>query len=166
MPRSHAEAMAIAPSVVTMFRQRLLSVVERLLSEGESYAEISVERLVSEAGLFALDLLRLLRGQRRLLRAWFTQVILELEERPRDGGSSTALPLSPTSMPPRQIVRSYRPHTTLMAALVRHLLLRRDRGEEVAMMMGRNGAACSVTCSEAGGGLDRSRPDPRRHVLA
>ena len=32
-------------------RRRLLAVVEQLLTEGESYAEISVERLVSEANL-------------------------------------------------------------------------------------------------------------------
>ena len=61
-------------------RRRLLAVVEELLMRGESYAEISVERLVSEAKLSRSTFYVYFEDKGDLLRAWFAQVIEELED--------------------------------------------------------------------------------------
>jgi TetR/AcrR family transcriptional regulator, ethionamide resistance regulator len=99
-------------------RDRLLAVVEQLLERGESYTEISVERLVSEAGLSRSTFYVYFEDKGDLLRAWFTEIEAELESAARrwwalDSHSNredlrTALDT---------VVKTYRPHTTLMAAM-------------------------------------------------
>lgn len=120
-------------------RRRLLAVVERLMSEGESYAEISVERLVSEAGLSRSTFYVYFEDKGDLLRAWFTQVIEELEDAASAwwqlDGSATRTDLHAALA---QIVHSYRPHTTLMAALYDISSYDVTAREEVTTMMGRN----------------------------
>jgi TetR/AcrR family transcriptional regulator, ethionamide resistance regulator len=120
-------------------RRRLLTVVERLMSQGESYAEISVERLVSEAGLSRSTFYVYFEDKGDLLRAWFTQVIEELEDAAgawwQLDGSATRADLHVAL---GQIVRSYRPHTTLMAALYDISSYDVTAREEVTTMMGRN----------------------------
>jgi TetR/AcrR family transcriptional regulator, ethionamide resistance regulator len=121
-------------------RRRLLAVVEQMLKDGDSYAEISVERLVSEAKLSRSTFYVYFEDKGDLLRAWFAQVIEELEDAASawwtlDGRSQR----SDLRDALAQIVHSYRPHTTLMAALYDISSYDRTAREEVAMMMGRNG---------------------------
>lgn len=120
-------------------RRRLLAVVAELLRGGESYAEISVERLVSEAGLSRSTFYVYFEDKGDLLRAWFEQVIEELEAAAtawwKLDGSATRADLRGAL---GQIVVAYRPHTTLMAALFD--LSAYDVGvrEQVHAMMARN----------------------------
>ena len=99
-------------------RDRLLTVVERLLSEGESYTELSVERLVTEAQLSRSTFYVYFEDKGDLLRAWFSEIEAEVESAARDwwalGRRSTRDELHAAL---GQVVAVYRPHTTLMAAM-------------------------------------------------
>jgi AcrR family transcriptional regulator len=98
-------------------RVRLLEVVERLLHEGESFTEISVERLVSEAGMSRSTFYVYFEDKGDLLGAWFEEIVAELVEATSGwwtlDGSSTREDLHAVL---DRVVRTYRPHTTLMAA--------------------------------------------------
>src|SRR3954449_6809724 len=59
-------------------RARLLAVVERLLAEGESFTEISVERMVAEAGMARSTFYVYFTDKGDLLRAWFARITDEL----------------------------------------------------------------------------------------
>jgi AcrR family transcriptional regulator len=122
-------------------RQRLLAVVEELLGRGESYAEISVERLVSEAKLSRSTFYVYFEDKGDLLRAWFAQVIEELEDAAggwwRLDGTATKADLRKALA---QIVNTYRPHTTLMAALYDMSSYDATVRDEVTTMMARNTA--------------------------
>jgi AcrR family transcriptional regulator len=120
-------------------RRRLLTVVEELLKGGESYAEISVERLVSEAQLSRSTFYVYFEDKGDLLRAWFAQVVEELED------AATAwwnLDETATRDDLRaalaRIVHTYRPHTTLMAALYEMSPYDATVREEVTAMMSSN----------------------------
>jgi AcrR family transcriptional regulator len=122
-------------------RQRLLAVVEELLTRGESYAEISVERLVSEAKLSRSTFYVYFEDKGDLLRAWFAQVIEELDDAAGRwwtlDGTATKADLR-TAL--AQIVNTYRPHTTLMAALYDMSSYDATVRDEVTTMMTRNTA--------------------------
>ena len=99
-------------------RDRLLAVVERLLAGGESYTEISVERLVSDAGLSRSTFYVYFEDKGDLLRAWFSEIEAEVESAARDwwalGRHSEREDLRRALS---NVVNAYRPHTTLMAAM-------------------------------------------------
>lgn len=98
-------------------RQRLLGVVERLLEEGESFTEISVERLVSEAGMSRSTFYVYFEDKGDLLRAWFEDITTELRGAAADwfaiDADSSREDLRAAL---DKVVKTYRPHTTLMAA--------------------------------------------------
>jgi AcrR family transcriptional regulator len=135
--RSHGNRAARRDEV----RERLLAVVRDLLAAGETYAEISVERLVAEAGLSRSTFYVYFEDKGDLLRAWFKQVIEEL-----NAASGAWWSLDGTSgyddlhVALEQIVRAYRPHTALMAALYDISSYDAVAREEVGAMMGRNAA--------------------------
>ncbi len=120
-------------------RRRLLAVVEQLLTDGESYAEISVERLVSEANLSRSTFYVYFEDKGDLLRAWFRQVIEELEEAAVHWWS-----LDETASKDdlrdalARVVNAYRPHTTLMAALYDMSSYDANVRDQVTTMMSRN----------------------------
>jgi len=99
-------------------RDRLLAVVERLLEEGESYTEISVERLVSAARLSRSTFYVYFQDKGELLTAWFAEIQAEVENAahnwwalgPGSGKDELRAALA-------KVVKTYRPHTTLMAAM-------------------------------------------------
>lgn len=99
-------------------RDRLLAVVEQLLDQGESYTELSVERLVSEAGISRSTFYVYFEDKGDLLRAWFTEIEAELESAARDwwalNSSSRREDLRAAL---DRVVKAYRPHTTVMAAM-------------------------------------------------
>jgi AcrR family transcriptional regulator len=98
-------------------RARLLEVVEQLLEEGEGFTEISVERLVAAAGMSRSTFYVYFEDKGDLLRGWFGDIIAELT-------AATdrwwALGADATQEDLREIlehvVKTYKPHTTLMAA--------------------------------------------------
>jgi AcrR family transcriptional regulator len=99
-------------------RDRLLEVVQQLLGEGESYTELSVERLVSEAGISRSTFYVYFQDKGDLLRAWFAEIEAEIETAARDWW---ALDSSSSREDLRaalgKVVKTYRPHTALMAAM-------------------------------------------------
>jgi AcrR family transcriptional regulator len=135
--RSHGNRAARRDEV----RERLLVVVRDLLAAGETYAEISVERLVVEAGLSRSTFYVYFEDKGDLLRAWFKQVVEELNAA---SGTWWSLDGAATYDDLRvalgQIVHAYRPHTTLMAALYDISAYDPVAREEVGVMMGRNAA--------------------------
>ena len=99
-------------------RTRLLEVVERLLAAGEGFTELSVERLVAEAGIARSTFYVYFEDKGDLLRAWFAEITDEL----RDSAAAWwTLGPSPSLGEVRAaldgIVTTYRPHTVLMAAV-------------------------------------------------
>jgi TetR/AcrR family transcriptional regulator, ethionamide resistance regulator len=98
-------------------RHRLLEVVERLLEEGESFTEISVERLVSDAGMSRSTFYVYFEDKGDLLRAWYGDINAELGEAASEwwklGADATR---DDVRRALEGIVLSYRPHVTLMAA--------------------------------------------------
>jgi AcrR family transcriptional regulator len=98
-------------------RQRLLGVVEKLLEEGESFTEISVERLVSEAGMSRSTFYVYFEDKGDLLRAWFEDITAEISVAATDwwalGADATQEQLRSAL---DRVVKTYKPHTTLMAA--------------------------------------------------
>ncbi|EHN10623.1 Transcriptional regulator TetR family [Patulibacter medicamentivorans] len=99
-------------------RGKLLAVVERLLEDGESFTEISVERMVSEAGVSRSTFYVYFEDKGDLLTAWFEEIRAEVTEA---ADSWWALTAEATRDDVRaaldRIVKTYRPHTTLMAAV-------------------------------------------------
>lgn len=99
-------------------RDRLLAVVERLLSEGENYTEISVERLVTDARLSRSTFYVYFEDKGDLLRAWFGEIEAEIAAAARDwwglAGTSSREDLRAALS---AVVKTYQPHTTLMAAM-------------------------------------------------
>jgi AcrR family transcriptional regulator len=122
-------------------RARLLAVVEELLASGESYASISVERLVAEANLSRSTFYVYFEDKGDLLRAWFAQVLDEIEHAAEAwwqvGGEATKDDLR-TAL--GQVLRAYRPHTTLMAAVFDTAAYDSTVRGEVSTMMARNSA--------------------------
>jgi len=99
-------------------RARLLEVIERLLGDGETFTEISVERMVAETGMARSTFYVYFTDKGDLLRAWFAEISDELraaakgwwELRPPFGFHDVRAALN-------TIVAAYRPHTPLMAAV-------------------------------------------------
>src|SRR4051794_10992972 len=59
-------------------RARLLEVVERLLADGDTFTEISVERMVAEAGMARSTFYVYFTDKGDLLRSWFAEITDEL----------------------------------------------------------------------------------------
>ena len=99
-------------------RGRLLGVVERLLGEGDTFTEISVERMVAEAGIARSTFYVYFEDKGDLLEAWFGEITAELRTAAAEWwrlGPTPAYPDLRAAL--AAIVSTYRPHTTLMAAM-------------------------------------------------
>src|SRR5215213_10206122 len=98
-------------------RRRLLAVVENLLDKGENFTEVSVERLVSEAGISRSTFYVYFEDKGDLLRGWFDDITADLVNAAGTWWSSGA---GATHEDVREalgrLVTAYRPHITLMAA--------------------------------------------------
>jgi AcrR family transcriptional regulator len=123
-------------------RERLLGVVERLLDEGESYTEISVERLVQEAGMSRSTFYDYFEDKGDLLRAWFGEITAQLAEAATEwwtvDGETSRDDLGAIL---DRLIRTYAPHTTLMAATYDAAAYDPAIRELVADMMATNTAA-------------------------
>lgn len=145
-------------------RERLLEVVEQLLEDGESFTEISVERLVSAAGMSRSTFYVYFEDKGDLLRAWFEEITEELGEAAADwwklGGEATRDDLKAAL---DNIVRTYRPHTTLMAATYDAAAYDLSVRELVEGMMEGNGAGLRkhIRAGQKAGFIDSGLP-PRQ----
>ncbi|MGQ0466492.1 MAG: TetR/AcrR family transcriptional regulator [Sporichthyaceae bacterium] len=98
-------------------RAKLLGAIEQMLGEGESFTELSVERLVAAAGVARSTFYVYFEDKGELLRAWLEDITGELDtsakgwwkldEQAKYDDLRAAL---------SAIVETYRPHTNLMAA--------------------------------------------------
>jgi AcrR family transcriptional regulator len=99
--------------------RRLLVAVETLLAEGESFTEVSVERLVGEAQISRSTFYVYFEDKGDLLQALTTDVMSEVIDAAR---AWWELPpeadRADVEAAMRGIVAAYRGHTTLMAAVV------------------------------------------------
>ncbi|MGH9000467.1 MAG: TetR/AcrR family transcriptional regulator [Acidimicrobiia bacterium] len=138
-------------------RHRLLEVVERLLEAGESFTEISVERMVSEAGLARSTFYLYFADKGDLLVAWFTEITVDLERAAREWWN-----LEPEATRDdlrralEHIVSTYRPHTTLMAAAYDAAAYDEAVRALVAEMMNRNiaGLRSHIRAGQKAGSID------------
>lgn len=138
-------------------RHRLLEVVERLLGEGETFTEISVERMVAQAGLARSTFYLYFQDKGDLLVAWFGEITGELEAAARRwwrlGAGATRDDLRGAL---DGIVATYRPHTTLMAAMYDAAAYDGEVRALVTAMMDRNiaGLRKHIRAGQKGGWVD------------
>jgi len=98
-------------------RDQLLEVVERLIEEGESFTEISVERIVAEADISRTTFYVYFADKGDMLSAWFADIAAEVA-----AGVSGWWEMGPQSTREdlrraiESAVNAYRPHIALMAA--------------------------------------------------
>jgi AcrR family transcriptional regulator len=98
-------------------RDQLLEVVERLIDEGESFTEISVERIVAEADISRTTFYVYFADKGDMLSAWFADIAAEVAAGISGwwemGAQSTREDLRGAI---ESAVNAYRPHIALMAA--------------------------------------------------
>ena len=98
---------------------RLLEAVERLLAEGDSYTELSVERLVQEAGISRSTFYVYFEDKGDLLRALVSDVIGELIAAARVWWDLPAgFTRDDMVNAIRGLIDTYRPHGRLLGAVV------------------------------------------------
>ncbi|MDO9409372.1 TetR/AcrR family transcriptional regulator [Patulibacter sp.] len=98
-------------------RRELLVAIEELVSDGESFTEISVERLVSKTGISRSTFYVYFEDKGELLRAWFQDIRSQVDDAvggwwALDGDASRDDLRRALST----VVTAYRPHIPLMAA--------------------------------------------------
>jgi AcrR family transcriptional regulator len=142
-------------------RGRLLEVVERLLDEGETFTEISVERMVSEAGVSRSTFYVYFADKGELLQAWFAEITSALESAAREwwalGPSASRADLRDALA---HIVKAYRPHTTLMAAVYDAAAYDAGLRQLVSAMMDGNiaGLRKHIRVGQKAGSIDTELP--------
>ena len=97
-------------------RRQLVEVVDRLVGDGESYADLTVERLAQAAGMSRSTFYLYFEDKGELLRAWFESVSDELVDAARDWWAlGPQVTRDDVHAALGAILRAYRPHVTLMA---------------------------------------------------
>jgi AcrR family transcriptional regulator len=145
-------------------RRRLLGVVAKLLEDGESFTEISVERLVSEAGMSRSTFYVYFEDKGDLLRAWFEDVTAEISDAATGwwalGPDATQAELRAAL---DQVVKTYKPHTTLMAATYDAAAYDASVRELVDGMMASNvaGLRKHIKAGQSAGFIDPTLPAPQ-----
>ncbi|EHN10624.1 Transcriptional regulator TetR family [Patulibacter medicamentivorans] len=100
-------------------RGRLLSAIERLLDEGESFTEVSVERITAEAGLSRSTFYVYFEDKGDLLHGLAAHVIdLLLEAAGRWWSLPPEADRDDVERALQALATAYRPHQTLLAAVV------------------------------------------------
>lgn len=138
-------------------RHPLLQAVERLLEAGESFTEISVERMVAEAGLARSTFYLYFQDKGDLLVAWFGEITGELEGAARgwwDLGPEASREDLRSAL--ETIIKTYRPHTHLMAAMYDAAAYDAEVRSLVTAMMKRNiaGLRKHIRAGQEAGSVD------------
>jgi AcrR family transcriptional regulator len=122
-------------------RRQLLVAVERLLAEGETFTELSVERLVSEGGISRSTFYVYFEDKGDLLRGWFEDIRAGLNvaaDRWWRLGPGTRYEDIRDVL--ADVVTAYRPHSALMAATFDTAAYDANVRELVEEMMSANAA--------------------------
>lgn len=138
-------------------RDQLLEIVEQILRGGESFTEVSVERLVSEAGMSRSTFYVYFEDKGDLIRAWFGDITAELEDAAANWwelGPDADRDALKTVLD--RVVRAYRPHIVLMAATYDAAAYDPAVREQVGRMMRRNvaGLRKHIVAGQDGGFVD------------
>jgi len=141
-------------------KTRLLSAVESLLADGENFTELSVERLVSLAGVSRSTFYVYFEDKGELIRAWLAEIISELDVAAQEWwslGASGAVSWKDLRAALSRVVTVYRPHTTLMAAAFDAAAYDPGVREQVDTMMQRNiaGLRKHIRAGQAAGYVDQ-----------
>lgn len=145
-------------------RARLLRVVEHMLDEGESFTELSVERLVQAAGMSRSTFYVYFEDKGDLLHAWFSEINEEMITAAAPwwqiDGDSTRKDLRAVL---ERIVKTYRPHTTLMAATYDAAAYDPSVRELVEKTMSANIASLRkhISAGQKAGFIDSALPAPQ-----
>ncbi|MGH3452085.1 MAG: TetR/AcrR family transcriptional regulator [Haloechinothrix sp.] len=98
-------------------RARILSIVERQLRDGEAFADLSVGRIVAEAGISRTTFYVYFEDKTDLLRMWYADVTDEIIDAAQGWWTLDATVTRPKVRSAlERIVQAYRPHPELMAA--------------------------------------------------
>jgi TetR/AcrR family transcriptional regulator, ethionamide resistance regulator len=98
-------------------RAKLLAAVEQMLGDGESFTELSVERLVAQAGVARSTFYVYFEDKGELLRAWLEDITDSLDDSAKDWWNlDSRADRDDLRKALSSIVLTYRPHTNLMAA--------------------------------------------------
>jgi AcrR family transcriptional regulator len=148
-----------------LIKARLLAAVESLLAEGENFTELSVERLVSLAGVSRSTFYVYFEDKGELIRAWLTEIISELDVAAQGwwslgGGQGGTGSWDELRVALNRVVLVYRPHTTLMAAAFDAAAYDPAVRDQVDAMMQRNiaGLRKHIRTGQAGGSVDAALP--------
>jgi AcrR family transcriptional regulator len=142
-------------------RGRLLAAVESLLADGENFTELSVERLVSLAGVSRSTFYVYFEDKGELIRGWLTDIIAELEVAAQAwwalGADATWDDLRAALT---RVVSVYRPHTTLMSAAFDAAAYDPGVRGQVETMMERNiaGLRKHIRAGQSAGWVDERLP--------
>ncbi len=99
-------------------RARLLEAIEELLAAGETISELPVERVASAAGVSRSTFYVYFEDKGELLRAWFEEIQASLDEAVLGWWSVDATcTRDDVRAALAHVVRTYRPHAALMAAM-------------------------------------------------
>src|SRR6201987_4289191 len=142
-------------------RARVLSIAEKQLRSGATYADISVADVVAEAGISRSTFYAYFVDKTTLLRTWyaeFTQVILDAAQAWWSLDDTATIQDLRAAL--ERIMDAYRAHPELMAAT--HEAIGTDHGvrEVVDDAMGRyiDGLRAHIETGQAGGFVDPSFP--------
>jgi TetR/AcrR family transcriptional regulator, ethionamide resistance regulator len=142
-------------------RAQVLSIVEKQLRSGATYADIGVASVVAEAGISRSTFYAYFVDKTNLLRTWyedFTQVILDAAQAWWSlDGTATIQDLRSAL---ERIIDAYRAHPELMAAT--HEAIGSDHGVreavDAAMRLYIDGLRTHIETGQAGGFVDPSLP--------
>ena len=161
MPSVTRKAQSTRAARREAIRDRLLEVVQTLLDDGESFTEISVERMVQAAGMARSTFYVYFEDKGDLLRAWFGEIEAEIAEAVLGwwevDGDSTRDDLRAALA---NLVAVYHPHAQLMAATYDAAAYDPSIRELVSAMMGANIASLRkhIRRGQAEGFIDPSLP--------
>jgi TetR/AcrR family transcriptional regulator, ethionamide resistance regulator len=148
-----------------LIKARLLAAVESLLAEGENFTELSVERLVSLAGVSRSTFYVYFEDKGELIRAWLTEINSELDVAAQrwwslGGEGQGAVSWDDVRAALNRVVLVYRPHTTLMAAAFDAAAYDPAVRDQVDTMMQRNiaGLRKHIRAGQASGSVDAALP--------
>jgi AcrR family transcriptional regulator len=100
-------------------RQRMLETIEGLLREGESFTELSVERIVNEVGISRSTFYVYFEDKGHLLRALTDDVLEQMIDTSREWWANLpAADYQELEAGIAKLIETYRAHSILMAAIV------------------------------------------------